>query len=45
MGLDNFGRFSPANGEVKISEGGGGSIVGQSGEQPGENGVKVDRRS
>jgi hypothetical protein len=45
MSLDDFGWFTSTDGEVKISDGSGSFVVGESGEQSRENGVKVDRRS
>ena len=45
MGLDNFGGFATANGEVKIPDRSSELVIGEGGEETGENGVKVDRRS
>jgi len=45
VGLDGFGRFAASDREVKVSNGGGDFVVREGGEESGENGVKVDRRS
>jgi hypothetical protein len=45
MGLDGFRRFGAANGEIKVANGGGDLVIGNSGEESGEDDVKIDRRS
>ena len=45
MRLDEFGGFAFPNGEVKVSDGRGGPILSNSGEEPLEDDVKVDRHS
>ena len=45
VGLDNFGRFSATNGEVEVSKRGGDFVFNNGGEESGEDGVKIDRRS
>jgi hypothetical protein len=43
--LDSLGRFPATNGEVKVSDRGGGLVFSESGKQSREDNVKVDRRS
>lgn len=45
MGLDGFRRFGAANGEIKVANGGGDLVIGNSGEESGEDDVKIDRPS
>ena len=45
VGLDDLGWFTTTDGEVEISNGGGGFVIGKGGEESGENGVKIDRCS
>ena len=45
MGLDGFGWFASANREIEISDQGGNLIIGEGGEKPRKDDVKVDRRS
>jgi len=45
VGLDGFGWFATADGKVKIPNGGGDLVFGETGEKAGEDSVKVDRCS
>lgn len=45
VSLDDFGGLTATDGEIKFSNGSGSFVVSKGGEQSGENGVKVDRRS
>jgi hypothetical protein len=42
MRLDGFGWFCSANGEVKIPDGGGDLVFGETGEKSREDSIKVD---
>ena len=44
MRLDEFRGFSLPDGEIKVPDGRGGPILGKSGEESGEDDIKVDRR-
>jgi hypothetical protein len=43
VGLDGLGRFATTDGKVEIPNGGGDLVVGEGGEESGEDNVKVDR--
>jgi len=45
VGLDSFRGLATPNREVKISNGSGDLVIGESGEETGENDVNVDRHS
>ena len=42
VGLDDFGQFTATDGEVKVSNRGGGFVIGKGGEESRENSVKID---